>query len=178
MDKTLVFCLENCVGCGACVVACQDQNDVYPERGVPAFRRIYQLEEERDAEDKTDIRYVSAGCRHCEDSPCLVGCPTGAIYREETTGAIRIDRDRCIGCHSCALACPFGVPRYDADDKMYKCDMCTERVLAGLKPACAKVCPFDAIRYEDPNAVQGDRERLYVDKLVESTLGAQKRGDS
>lgn len=167
MEKTLVLCLENCVGCGACVVACEDQNDIFPEKGEPAFRRIYQIEDQRD--DDAPIQYVSAGCRHCDDSPCLIGCPTGAIYRDERTKAVRIDRDRCIGCHSCALSCPFGVPRYDRDDRMFKCDMCSDRVKAGLKPACVKVCPFGALRYEDPNAIQEDKERIYLGNLVDGT---------
>lgn len=171
MDKTLVLCVENCVGCGACVVACQDQNDIFPEKGQPALRRIYQIEEQ--GENAPDIHYVSAGCRHCDNSPCLIGCPTGAIYRDEKTNAVRINRDRCIGCHSCALACPFGVPRYDNDDRMYKCDMCSDRVKAGLKPACVKVCPFGALRYEDPNALQGDKERSFVGDLVDGARAAR-----
>ena len=174
MDKTLILDVSRCVGCGACVVACQDQNDIFPEKGQPAFRRIYQMEDANGAE--TVIQYFSAGCRHCEDSPCLIGCPTGAIYRDEKTQAVCIDRDRCIGCHSCALACPFGVPRYDADDKMYKCTMCSERVKAGLKPACVKVCPFGALRYEDPNEVQSDKERVYLVGLLEGSRAAARDG--
>lgn len=171
MEKTIVLSIEKCVGCGACVVACQDQNDIYPEKGQPALRRIYQMEDK--GEEVPYIQYVSAGCRHCDNSPCLIGCPTGAIYRDEKTRAICIDRDRCIGCHSCALACPFGVPRYDGDDRMYKCDMCTERVQAGLKPACVKVCPFGALTYEDPNAPQDDKERAYLSGLVDGARGAR-----
>ncbi|MCD8352372.1 MAG: 4Fe-4S dicluster domain-containing protein [Planctomycetaceae bacterium] len=171
MPKTIILNLDKCVGCGACVVACQDQNDLYPEQGLPALRRIYQIEENRA--DDGDITYASAGCRHCEDSPCFVGCPTGAIYRDDVTHAVRIDRDRCIGCHSCALACPFGVPRYDADDHLYKCDLCSDRVQAGLEPACVRVCPFEALRYEDANDVQVDKERNYLGTLVNGTRGAR-----
>ena len=71
MDKTIYLDLELCVGCGACVVACMDQNDIYPEKGQPAFRRIYKVEggEFPDA----SIQHLSAGCVHCEDSPCVIG---------------------------------------------------------------------------------------------------------
>ncbi len=164
MDKTLSLDISRCVGCGACVVACQDQNDLFPEQGLPAFRRVYQAESEGPS--GPIIRYLSLGCRHCEDSPCLTGCPTGAIYRDEPTGAVLVDRDRCIGCHSCALACPFGVPRYDAEDLMRKCDLCSERLKAGLKQACVKACPFGALRWENPNQAQNDKERRWIDSMA------------
>ncbi len=174
MDKTLLLDVARCVGCGACVVACQDQNDIFPEQGHPAFRRIHQVEDGTAAE--TVIHYFSAGCRHCDDSPCRIGCPTGAVHRDAATGAVRVDRDRCIGCHSCALACPFGVPRYDADDKMHKCVLCSERVQAGLKPACVKACPFGALRYEEANASQEDRERTYLARMLPGSRRAARNG--
>lgn len=164
MDKSLILDLNRCVGCGACVVTCMDQNDIYPEKGQPAFRRIYQIE---DSEAQTPIiQYVSAGCMHCQDSPCMTGCPTGAIYRDEKTGAVLVEQDRCIGCHSCALACPFGVPRYDADDKMHKCNLCVTRQEAGMPPACVKVCPYEALRFEAPNNIQSGKETKYISSVV------------
>lgn len=162
-EKALMLDLSLCVGCGACVAACMDQNDILPEKGEPAFRRIYQLEE--GAWPDAAIQYVSAGCMHCEDSPCLVGCPTGAISKDVATGSIVVNADLCIGCHSCALACPFGVPRYDAEDKMHKCDRCAGRVAEGLKPACVRVCAYEALKFEDPNALQQSKELQQVESL-------------
>ena len=164
MNKALVLDVNRCIGCGACVVACQDQNDLFPERGLPALRRIYQMEGE--TRSGAVIQYLSVGCRHCEDSPCMIGCPTGAIYRDEKVSAVLVDQDRCIGCHSCAMACPFGVPRYDAEDLMRKCGLCVGRLNAGLKQACVKACPFQALRYENLNAAQGDKEARYVSELT------------
>ena len=169
MSKSLILDADRCVGCGACVVTCMDQNDIYPEKGEPAFRRIYQIENPGQEGGGALIQYASAGCRHCADSPCLIGCPTGAIYRDEKSQAILVNEDRCIGCHSCALACPFGVPRYDSEDKMHKCNLCTERLEAGMQPACVKVCPFNALRYEEANAVQDGREYLYLSAALEAS---------
>ena len=56
-----------------------------------------------------------------------------------------IDQRRCIGCHSCAMACPYGIPSFGPDGKMVKCDACYERQKAGLVPACVKVCPTGAL---------------------------------
>ncbi len=162
--KALILDIERCVGCGACVVACLDQNDLEPDQGQPPYRRIYQLEENDDP--AAPIRYASAGCFHCEDSPCLAGCPTGAIYRDGRVGAVVVNRDRCIGCHSCALACPFGVPRYDAEDRLAKCHLCADRVAAGYQPACVRACPFKALRHENPNDLQTGKERHYFAGLA------------
>jgi anaerobic dimethyl sulfoxide reductase subunit B len=166
MEKTIYLDIERCVGCGACAVACMDQNDILPERGQLPFRRIYQVEEGNYP--NASIRYVSVACLHCEDSPCVIGCPTGAITRDKNTKAVVVNKSLCIGCHSCALACPFGVPRYDQEDKMQKCDLCTERVEAGLQPACVKVCPFQALRFEPINQIQEEKQSRYAVNTVKN----------
>jgi len=173
MDKTIYLDLELCVGCGACVVACMDQNDIYPEKGQPAFRRIYKVEggEFPDA----SIQHLSAGCVHCEDSPCVIGCPTGGISKDDRTGAIVVNKALCIGCHSCALACPFGVPRYDQDDKIQKCNLCIERVEVGLEPACVRVCPMGALKFESANKVQELKESKFVGNIVNAVHRAATR---
>jgi Fe-S-cluster-containing dehydrogenase component len=166
MEKVIYLDLELCVGCGACVVACMDQNDIYPEKGQPPLRRIYRIEggEFPDA----SIQYISAACVHCEDSPCVIACPTGAITKDDRTGAIVVNNTLCIGCHSCALACPFGVPRYDQDDKLQKCTLCIERVEMGLEPACVRVCPMGALKFESANKVQELKESKFLSNIVNS----------
>lgn len=173
MEKAVYLDMELCVGCGACAVACMDQNDIDPEKGQPAYRRIYRVEQGEFPDAK--IQYLSVACMHCEDSPCLVGCPTGAIARDERTGAVVVNRDLCIGCHSCALACPFGGPRYDQDEKMQKCKLCGERVETGLEPACVRVCPTGALTYDTSNNVQRTKESKFVGNLVNAAQRAGTR---
>ena len=46
-------------------------------------------------------------CQQCEDAPCVHVCPTGASYRDEE-GKVLIDREKCIGCKYCMMACQIG----------------------------------------------------------------------
>ena len=135
---------ENCVGCGACSVACMDQNDTDTERGEKPFRVVSTLEQGYRGE--TRWSYISVACMHCEDAPCIKACPCGCLFKDEETNFTIYDHTNCIGCHSCAMACPFGAPRFNEEGKMVKCDGCNDRVKAGLKPACVKACPFDALK--------------------------------
>ncbi|MGI5882843.1 MAG: 4Fe-4S dicluster domain-containing protein [Dethiobacteria bacterium] len=164
MEKAIYIDISICSGCGACVVACMDQNDIFPEKGQPAFRRIYMLEEGKFPD--TSIMYFSTACLHCEDSPCIMGCPTGAITKDRRTSAVLVNNDLCIGCHSCALACPFGVPRYDLDEKMQKCNLCSERVKAGLEPACVRVCPTGALQFKSLNETLENKEFVFISNII------------
>ena len=83
---------------------------------------------------------------HCEDAPCIKGCPTGCLRKDGETRFTVYDASVCIGCHSCAMACPFGAPRFGRDGRLKKCDGCAERVKHGMQPACVRVCPFDALK--------------------------------
>jgi len=150
MKKIPIPDSSRCTGCGACVVACMDQNDLFPEKGETSCRRIHT---ENRQDPNLAPQYVSAGCLHCDDSPCLAACPAGALYRDEETQAVLPDRERCTGCRRCAAACPFDVPRYDDDGKMHKCNLCVGRVKAGLQPACVRSCPFEALQFKAPPAL-------------------------
>jgi anaerobic dimethyl sulfoxide reductase subunit B (iron-sulfur subunit) len=134
------FDINRCSGCMACVVACQDQNDL-PGEG-PAYRQVSKFEEAGAA---PIIAHLSMSCQHCGEAPCLTVCPTGAIFRRKAGGIVDVDRDRCVGCRSCALACPFGAVHFMADGKMAKCHFCADRMEHGLEPACVRTCPTKAL---------------------------------
>lgn len=99
---------------------------------------------------------MSMSCNHCADPACVKVCPVKAISKETEFGAVIVDSDKCIGCGACARACPWGAPQYfEPLDKtamgtpehphMTKCDMCVDRLRAGLKPACVASCPGRAL---------------------------------
>ena len=136
--------LRRCVACGACTVACMDQNDIEPQFGDRPLRRVTAVEEGEGS--GSVFTYLSMACMHCSDAICIAACPVGCISRDEETGFVVYDNARCIGCRSCALACPFGAPTFDRSGKMRKCDGCNDRVKAGLEPACVRVCPVSALK--------------------------------
>ena len=122
--------ISRCCACGACAIACMDQNDIDLSTGVRPYRTVFREETRRTGE----IRYYSMACMHCDN----------ALYNTQY----------CIGCHSCAMACPFGAPTFGPDGKMRKCDGCIDRLRAGLEPACVRSCTFGALQLvkadEDP----------------------------
>ena len=132
-----------CVSCGACAIACMDQNDIDSVAVDTPFRQVFTIEEE--GERGLYCGYFSTACMHCANAPCVVGCPAGCLQKDPETGFTVYDNTNCIGCHSCAMACPFGVPSFGADGKMIKCDGCADRVKNGELPACVKACPFGAL---------------------------------
>lgn len=158
--------LNRCSGCHACTVACMDQNDLFTEKKEDAWRQVFQIESGSFPEAK--INYVSLTCMHCQDTPCLLACPTGAVSKHEETGVIHVRNDLCIGCHSCSLACPFGIPRFGEDGKMEKCQMCAERVEQGLEPACVHACPTKALKFGKINELSQQIEAKAAKHLVYS----------
>ncbi len=149
--------LEKCVACGACSIACMDQNDIWPNKGDTPFRHVGIIDPIKSRPD-SKLTFLSIGCMHCENAPCIQACPVGCLSKNEM-GLTVYDNARCIGCHSCAMACPYGAPTYRSDGKMYKCDGCAERQKNGLEPACVRVCPTGALTCRpEAEYVAGKRE--------------------
>ena len=83
---------------------------------------------------------------HCDDPGCLKACPAPGAIVQYTNGIVDFVSDNCIGCGYCVKGCPFNIPRISkADAKAYKCTLCSDRVVVGQAPACAKACPTQAI---------------------------------
>ncbi len=137
---------ERCMGCKACEVACAVEHSISKnifgavrEKPKPRPRiRVVTVD---------NLFYVPMRCQHCKDAPCINVCPTKALRRTEE-GYVVLNENLCIGCLMCALACPFGHPRYNADTKtIVKCDFCIDRVREGRLPACVEACPTGALRF-------------------------------
>jgi Fe-S-cluster-containing dehydrogenase component len=153
---TLLMDSTRCIGCFACEVACK------MEHGLPAephpIRGIMVGPTESDGELVLDYHPVT--CAHCDRPSCVLACPTGAMRKRED-GIVFSDLDLCIGCQTCAVACPFGIPQLNpATGKIAKCDGCKDRIDMGMWPACALKCPTGALLFTTPErAVREIRQK-------------------
>lgn len=152
--------LDRCVGCYACVVACMDQNDIVPKDTDFLLRDVTSLF------SKGKIQYASLACMHCDDAPCVMTCPTGAVFMDEETSLAETDKSKCVGCHSCIMACPFGSPKFDDDGKMEKCTGCAIRVENGLIPACVRICPTRALKYDAVENIEKEKKLRTLKKAL------------
>ena len=85
---TIDFDMEKCISCGACMIACMDQNDTCVQEGERPFRSVFDLEIER--EGKVSFSHLSLACMHCTDAPCIIGCPCGCIRKDPELSLIHI----------------------------------------------------------------------------------------
>lgn len=99
MKKYLFFDSAKCSACGACALACIDQNDVDVASGQQPFRHTFTLENKQG-----DLSFHSVSCMHCADAPCVTGCPRGCLTKDAETGFTLYDTTNCIGCRACARA--------------------------------------------------------------------------
>ncbi len=109
----MVMDMRTCVGCQACMAACTAENQ------TPFWNEKFRTHVEDKAEGIfPDVRRVLLPrlCMHCENTPCLTACPTGATYMTED-GIVKVNYDRCIGCYACCIACPYDARyAYDGED--------------------------------------------------------------
>ncbi len=149
----LGFFFDNtrCTGCRTCEMACVDYKDLALGR---RFRRVIDFEggscvQAPDGTVSTSMYayHVSLACNHCKHPECMHVCPTGAMHKDEM-GLVCVDSEKCIGCGYCTIACPYHAPSIDPEAKQSsKCNGCSERVAAGLRPICVEACPLRALEF-------------------------------
>ncbi len=153
--------VEKCIGCQMCMMDCAAHHA--DEKDLPiAYPRSWELlPESRLYVDLDGPHGVPLLCKHCENAPCAAVCPTGAIRVDEEYGFKVMNKNRCIGCRSCLLSCPFGLISMDRAGKAaQKCDMCIERFREGIEPVCVQVCPRGALTLKViEEAVTGARNK-------------------
>lgn len=153
-----------CIGCYSCQVACKLEHDL---PAGPRTVKVIQLGPfERG--DHLSMSYLPTTCFHCERPACVAACPTGAMQKRQD-GIVFSDPELCIGCQTCAVACPYGIPSLNtATGKIAKCDGCRSRVDKGLWPSCALKCPTGALTFGTRQKVVQDRREREALRVVQS----------
>ena len=153
-----------CIGCHACAIACKHYHDI--DAGTIEFRRVV----ETWGGTFPDVKWkaYSVSCMHCGIPACEAVCPQGAISKRSEDGIVVVDSEKCIGCHYCFEACPFGNPQFGEDGLMQKCDFCLDRLKEGNLPVCVAACPVKALHY----GTLDELSELAGEKTVESIANA------
>ncbi|MFT4542047.1 MAG: Fe-S-cluster-containing dehydrogenase component [Planctomycetota bacterium] len=150
MQLGFVIDQSRCIGCHACTVACKSENSV----PVGDFRTWVKYTEEGTFPE-VKRSYAVLRCNQCTDAPCIEICPTNALEKRPD-GIVDINPDLCIGCKSCMHGCPYDALHInDETGTAEKCHFCAHRTEQGLAPACAVVCPTEAIipgDFDDPDS--------------------------
>ncbi|WP_459999419.1 4Fe-4S dicluster domain-containing protein [Paradesulfitobacterium aromaticivorans] len=165
-----------CNGCGQCQVVCalgraRDQGQ--PGWPVQSNARLDHRRQVRDLplpllniSGAKEQRIINI-CRHCEKPLCVDACVAKALMIDEKQNIVRLEREKCVGCRSCVMECPFGAVRFphaaaeeetipslgttlrpnrysslEQDGRALKCEGCLE----WDEPLCAAFCPTGALQ--------------------------------
>ncbi len=208
----MVVDLNVCIGCHACTIACQAENNI-PVVGkgqVLVHREMHWIRVDTLFTSDTNLQFTHqpVPCMHCENAPCEVVCPVGATVHDNEGLNLQI-YNRCVGTRYCSNNCPYKVRRFNfleynndlspseklvknpdvtvrSRGVMEKCTYCLQRINAArihselerrpiregeVIPACAQVCPVEAITFGNMNYKDSHLMRLKHSPLNYWMLG-------
>ncbi len=157
-----------CIGCKVCQKACKEFNNMPPEHTFrppemtdslwdnpvdlsPKTLNIIKAYKNGTAEEKNleenGFAFIKRHCMHCVDPACVSACPVSALTKNPLNGVVSYNKNACIGCRYCQLACPFNIPKFEYDKpfpQIRKCQFCNHRFAEGKYSACCEFCPTGA----------------------------------
>ncbi len=188
----MVIDQQKCVGCSACTVSCNSENNLPP--GV-VYRPVPKVQVGKFP--NVSWVFTPRPCMHCDKPPCVPVCPVSATWKRED-GIVVIDYDICIGCRNCLASCPYNARTADFGEfygtgtpeimsyetrpnfeysrnwarkpgshsspvgNARKCTFCLHRLRVGMLPACVTTCLGGATSFGDYNN---------TDSLVHELIG-------
>jgi len=153
-SRVLVIKAENCTGCHLCELACSSAKE---GQFIPIRSRIKVVTDGLKGWSNPLV------CVHCKDPLCLKVCSADAIFKSVNAQGdkiIEIDKEKCIACHHCVVACPFGAIEYIKDVGIVKCDLC------GGNPICVEFCFYDCLGFIELTEEQYQKRASRVSALT------------
>ncbi len=134
---------EWCLGCHLCEYNCAfaqtgEEDMAKALKGKKIYPNIV-------VESGDNINFA-VNCRHCDDPLCVKNCIAGALSKDDG-GVVVIDREKCVGCFTCVLSCPYGCIAPTDEGVMHKCQLCIST--AEGTPRCVAGCPNGAIVFSE-----------------------------
>jgi len=150
----ILYDSTRCVGCQSCEFACAELYGLPEPKDSPEAGKVRKTDDTRrivinSHNTSKGEFYVRNACNHCDEPACASACLTKAMYKTDE-GPVIWRGDKCMGCRSCMIACPFDVPKFEynsPDPIIQKCIMCFERIKKGSIPACVEACPAEALMF-------------------------------
>lgn len=179
--------LDKCTGCGACMVACQAENNLAPIEDasnkikVMNWLVVYELSNKKPFPEH-DVAYLPRPCQQCGHPPCVSVCPVIATDKNEEGGIVSQIYPRCIGCRYCMAACPYHARYFNWLDPVWPEGM--EKALTpdvsvrprGVVEKCS-FCHHRFMKAKDKAIVEGrDPEALADGEYVTSCAEACPNG--
>lgn len=172
LDATL------CIGCESCMVACKQANNMPYEftgdqrtwdnpkdlsaKTLNVIKKYSEGTGEHKDQETDGYSFVKRHCMHCVDPACCSACPVGALHKDPVTGVVSYNKDACIGCRYCQIACPFNIPKFQWDNpfpRIVKCQLCDHLIKQGGISACCGACPTGASLFGPVNALLEEARR-------------------
>jgi Fe-S-cluster-containing dehydrogenase component len=160
-----------CGGCQVCEIECADHYGFpWPEDEPVAGVKREPNETRRVAVNCYNTSkgemYMRKACNHCNNPACASACLTRAMLKTDE-GPVIWREEKCMGCRSCMIACPFDIPKFEYDSpnpKIQKCRMCFELLQDGQQPKCAENCPAEALLFgKRRDLIEIAKARIYDD---------------
>lgn len=179
-----------CIGndCRLCEDACKKRNklslddlDLTDNSVFDKIRRTdsnnYTVVNKYKNPDKSKDIFVKFQCMQCNEPACASACLVKA-FTKTPEGSVVYNKDVCIGCRYCMVACPFYTLTYDYNDaftpQVRKCTMCFERIKGGQKPACVEACPKESITFgkrKDLITLAHEKIRNHPNRYIDHVYG-------
>ncbi|MFX1519474.1 MAG: 4Fe-4S dicluster domain-containing protein [Promethearchaeota archaeon] len=138
---------EVCIGCRLCEIWCVVEHSKSKDI-IKAFKHELQKSDPKVLVEISKPVSFALQCRHCKEPDCVYACIGGALFVDKKNGTVQHNADKCVGCASCIMVCPYGAialvkDKNDAIKAVSKCDLCPDIEI----PACVAHCPNEALVY-------------------------------